>query len=115
MAKLIFNDQNFEEEVLKSEIPVLVDFWAPWCQPCLMMAPILEELAEDKSLEGKIKIGALNVDENPQTASRFGIMSIPTIIIFQKGIIVDQIIGLQAKENLLARINNIIMNKEVKK
>ncbi|MEX2007281.1 MAG: thioredoxin, partial [Candidatus Levyibacteriota bacterium] len=80
---LNFTDANFESEVLKSEVPVLVDFWAPWCAPCRIVSPIVEELA--KEYEGKLKIGKLNVDENPQAAQNFGVMSIPTIILFQNG------------------------------
>ncbi len=77
-------DDNFEEEVLKSELPVLVDFWAVWCGPCKMQDPIVEEVA--KAVSGKAKVGKLNVDENPSTAQKFGMMSIPTILIFDKGV-----------------------------
>ncbi|HLM83600.1 MAG TPA: thioredoxin [Candidatus Bathyarchaeia archaeon] len=93
-----FTDQNFEQEVLKSDKPVLVDFWAVWCGPCQMMGPIVEELAEE--LKDKYKIGKMNVDENRETASKFGIMSIPTLIIFKGGEAVKQFVGVQAKENL---------------
>jgi thioredoxin 1 len=93
-----FTDADFEGEVLKSDKPVLVDFWAEWCGPCLMMGPIIEELAEEA--KGKYKVGKLNVDENRETAARFGIMSIPTMIIFKGGQAVKQIVGVQAKESL---------------
>ncbi|MEX2012858.1 MAG: thioredoxin, partial [Candidatus Levyibacteriota bacterium] len=83
MADINFTDANFEQEVLKSEAPVLVDFWAPWCAPCRIVSPIVEELA--KEYEGKIKIGKLNVDENAQSAQGFSVMSIPTVILFQGG------------------------------
>ncbi len=97
-----FTDQNFEKEVLKSELPVLVDFWAPWCGPCQMMAPIIEELA--KELEGKVKVGKLNVDENPQMAEKYKVMGIPTLIYFQNGEVVKSITGLRDKEEILKEI-----------
>lgn len=93
-----FTDQNFEQEVLKSDKPVLVDFWAAWCGPCQIMGPIIDDLA--KELEGEYKIGKLNVDENRGTASKYGVMSIPTLIIFKNGEIVKQFVGVQAKEIL---------------
>lgn len=93
-----FTDQNFEQEVLKSDKPVLVDFWAAWCGPCQMMGPIVEELAEE--MKDKVKIGKLNVDENRETASKFSVMSIPTLIIFKDGKSAKQFVGVQAKENL---------------
>ena len=104
MAEMTFNDQNFEAEVLKSKVPVLVDFWAPWCGPCKMQGPIIEEIA--KEFEGKeIKIGKLNVDEAPQSASRFQIMSIPTLIVFKDGRPVDQMLGVQDRHSLSNRLN----------
>lgn len=93
---MTFTDQNFDQEVMKSEKPVLVDFWAPWCGPCQVMVPIVEELA--KEMGGKVKIGKLNVDENPQVAEKFSIMSIPTIMIFKGGKVARQMVGVQAKE-----------------
>ena len=94
-----FTDANFKAEVLESQIPVFVDFWAPWCGPCQMMGPIVEELA--KELAGKnIKIGKCNVDENNDTASAYGIMSIPTFLIFKGGEAVDQLTGGVQKEKL---------------
>ncbi len=99
-------DQNFAEEVLKSEVPVLVDFWAEWCMPCRIVGPIVEELAGDYS--GKLKVGKLNVDQNGQTASSFGIMSIPTIMIFKNGQPVKQMIGAQSKENFKKEIDAVL-------
>ncbi len=100
-----FTDQNFEGEVLKSDKPVLVDFWAAWCGPCQMMGPIIEELA--KELEGKYKIGKMNVDENRETAAKYGIMSIPTLIIFKGGKEVKQLVGLQNKESLRGELEKV--------
>ena len=97
MAK-VFTDQNFEQEVLNSQKPVLVDFWAPWCGPCQMMGPIIEELAEE--LEGQVVVGKLNVDENPQMAQKYGIMGIPTLLVFKNGQVVEQFVGVQPKEVL---------------
>ena len=95
---LEINDSNFKSEVIDSEIPVLVDFWAPWCGPCRMVAPVLEELA--KEYDGKVKVVKLNVDESPNTATEFGIRSIPTLILFKDGKVYEQTIGVQSKENL---------------
>ena len=99
-----FTDQNFESQVLKSELPVLVDFWAAWCGPCQMMAPIIEEIAKEQ--EEKIKVGKMNVDENPQTAEKYGIMSIPTLILFRGGEAVKTITGFRSKEDILKEISN---------
>jgi len=94
----VFTDQNFDQEVLKNEGVVLVDFWAPWCGPCLAMGPVIEELA--KELDGKIKVGKINVDENSKTAQDFAIMSIPALKIFKGGKVVQEFVGMQAKEVL---------------
>ena len=98
-----FTDQNFETEVLKSEIPVLVDFFAVWCGPCQMMAPVVEELAEE--LEGKIKVGKMNADENPQTSEKYNIMSIPTLILFKDGQVVKTLQGFRTKEDIIREIS----------
>ena len=95
-ATLEITDQNFEEEVVKSDIPALVDFWAPWCGPCQLAGPIIDELAEE--YKGKIKIGKLNVDESQEQAMKFGVMSIPTVILFKDGKEVERKIGFGGKE-----------------
>jgi thioredoxin 1 len=92
-----FTDNNFEAEALKANKPVLVDFWAPWCGPCRMVGPIIEELAG--SYSGQVKVGKLNTDDNPNVASRYGIMSIPTILLFKNGEIVDRIVGAVPKKD----------------
>ncbi|MBI3386095.1 thioredoxin [Candidatus Gottesmanbacteria bacterium] len=106
MAEVTVTDQNFDDQVLKSAAPVLVDFWAPWCGPCLVQGPVVEELA--KELSGKATIGKLNVDENPQTSQKYSVMSIPTLMIFKNGAVVKQFIGVQSKETLLAELNKLI-------
>ncbi len=95
---LAFTDENFDEEVLKSDKPVLVDFWAPWCGPCQMMAPVLDELAEE--MKATVKIGKLDVDENPKMASEYGIMSIPSLKVFKGGKVVKELVGVQRKDAL---------------
>ncbi len=99
-----FTDATFETEVLKSDTPVLVDFWAPWCGPCQILGPIIEELATE--MQG-VKIGKLNVDENPGTASKYGIMSIPSIKIFKGGQIVKEFVGVQSKDTLEAELKAV--------
>jgi thioredoxin 1 len=107
MAEVILNDQNFESEVLKSEAPVLVDFWASWCGPCQMMGPIVEEVA--KEMEGKpVKVAKLNVDEAAATAERYNVMSIPTFKIFKDGKVIDEFIGAQSKDEIISRLNKVI-------
>jgi len=95
---ITLTDQNFENEVKESQTPILVDFWAEWCAPCRMVAPVLDELAEE--FDGKVKIGKLNVDQNRSVAAQYGVMSIPTLILFKNGELVEQMVGAQPKENL---------------
>ena len=102
MAEVKFTDDNFEAEVLKSDLPVLVDFFAEWCGPCKMMAPVIEELANE--YEGKWKIGKINIDENPEAAQKYGVQSIPTLKIFKGGEVVDQVVGFQSKDALVAKL-----------
>ncbi len=103
MAGMSFTDENFEEEVLKSDKPVLVDFFAEWCGPCKMLAPIIEELAGE--YEGKWKIGKCNVDEAPETAQKYGIQSIPTLFLVKDGQVVDKLMGFVSKEALKAKLD----------
>ncbi len=91
-------DANFEQEVLKSSQPVLVDFWAPWCGPCRQIAPVVEELSAENS--GSVKVVKVNVDDSPNTAQKFGVMSIPTLIVFKNGEVADRLVGVQPKTRL---------------
>jgi len=100
-----FKDDNFQKEVLDQKGLVVVDFWAPWCGPCQIMGPIIDQFAEDN--KQKAKVGKLNVDENPQTASKFAVQSIPTIIIFKDGELAEQMLGVQPKEVLEEKINSL--------
>lgn len=99
-------DATFEQEVLKTDRPVLVDFWAPWCGPCKMIGPVLEEIAQEKTTS--LKIVKLNVDENQQTAGQFGVMSIPTMILFHKGEPVGQLVGFRPKAELVRILDQAI-------
>lgn len=104
MAEIVLTTENYDEEVLKSDKPVLVDFWATWCGPCKMLAPIIDEIAEEYA--GKVKVGKVNVDEQPELAGAFDISSIPTVIVFEKGQVKGILKGYRAKadfEELLAR------------
>lgn len=101
-----FTDQNFDQEVLKSDKAVLVDFWAPWCGPCQMMGPIIDELA--KEIGDKAKVGKLNVDENGATASKFGIMSIPALKIFKGGQVVREFVGVQSADILKEELIKVL-------
>jgi thioredoxin 1 len=106
MAVAKVSDASFDSDVLKSNEPVLVDFWAEWCGPCRMVAPVLEEVAGE--LQGKLKIVKLNVDENPQTASKYGIMSIPTLMIFKNGELASRQVGAAPKQKLVQWITGAI-------
>jgi len=103
---LDFGDSNFDTEVLQSPVPVLVDFWASWCAPCRSVAPIVDALAE--AYEGKVKVGKVNVDENPAIPSRYGIRGIPTIMLFKEGKLIDQVVGAVPKTQLEALINKAL-------
>ncbi len=106
------NEQNFQKEVLESPIPVLVDFWAPWCAPCRIIAPIVEELAAE--YDGVLKVAKLNTDENPGIAMQYRIMGIPTLGIFVNGRMVDQIVGAVPKSHLLEKLNYYIQGSKYK-
>jgi thioredoxin 1 len=105
MSEHIFTDANFEAEVLKSDLPVLVDFFADWCGPCRMQGPIVEELAGE--LSGKTKVGKINIDQNGATAEKYGVMSIPTLIIFKGGEAKKTLVGLQGKEGLKSELEKL--------
>ena len=101
MSAININKNNFQSEVLNSEKKVLLDFWAPWCGPCRMVIPMVEEIAKERP---DIKVGKINVDENPELASRFGIMSIPTLVVIENGEIVNQAMGARPKDAILAML-----------
>ena len=101
MAVITITKENFEAEVLKSAQPVLLDFWAAWCGPCRMLSPIVDEVAEERT---DVKVGKVNVDEQPDLAAEFGVMSIPTLLVFEKGKVVNQSVGVIPKEEVLALV-----------
>lgn len=98
MAEIKLTDQNFEQEVLRADLPVLVDFWASWCGPCRMLSPVIAEIAEEYA--GKVKVGKVNVDEQPNLANRYGIASIPTVMLFKNGEVVNTSLGYRPKNEL---------------
>ena len=98
MAEIKLTDQNFEQEVLRADMPVLVDFWASWCGPCQMLSPVIAEIAEEYA--GKVKVGKVNVDEQPNLANRYGIASIPTVMLFKNGEVVNTSLGYRPKNEL---------------
>ena len=101
MSAININQDNFQNEVMNSDKPVLLDFWAPWCGPCRMVIPIMEEIARERA---DIKVGKVNVDEQPELASRFGVMSIPTLVVMKEGKIVNQALGARPKNAILSML-----------
>lgn len=100
------NDANWEDEVINSDVPVLVDFWAPWCMPCKMIAPIIEEMSGEYS--GKLKVGKLNVDENPSTAAKYGIRNIPTVLLIKNGDVAEKVVGVVGKDKLTEAVDAVL-------
>jgi thioredoxin 1 len=105
------SDADFEDKALKAENPVLVDFWAPWCGPCKAIAPMLDQVAAEKG--DRVQIFKCNVDENPQTANRFGVKSIPTLLFFNQGELVDQVVGLTARNRIDATLDKLLSGESV--
>jgi thioredoxin 1 len=101
-----FSDDNFATEVLQASEPVLVDFWAPWCGPCRMIGPVIEQLAAENA--GNVKVGKMNIDESPRTAAGYGVSSIPTLMVFKGGEVVDRFVGVQPKDRLQAALDEAL-------
>jgi thioredoxin 1 len=108
MKPVVVTDDSFQNEVVNSPTPVLVDFWAIWCGPCKMIAPIVEELAAE--MDGKLKVAKMDVDSNPKTAMQFGIRSIPTLLIFKEGKVVEQVVGAVPKRHLMEKLSAHLSN-----
>ena len=106
MKPITFTDENFEEEVLKSDKPVVIDFWAAWCGPCKIIAPTIEELAEE--YDGKVKVGKLDVDDNQQTAMKYGVRSIPTVLVIKDGEVKESILGAVPKAMFVEKIEAVL-------
>jgi len=104
--ELQLTDASFEKDVLKSALPVLVDFWAPWCGPCRMLGPIVEEIA--KEYDGKVVVGKMNTDDNPNVASKFNISAIPSMLFFKGGQVVDQMVGVHSKKDIKAKLDGLL-------
>jgi thioredoxin 1 len=109
MSEMTFTDQIWDNEVLNSDLPVIVDFWAEWCAPCFMIAPVVEQIGEE--YEGKIKVGRLNVDENQVTAGKYQVMAIPTLLFFNGGKLADRVVGVVPKKILVEKIEKILEEK----
>jgi thioredoxin 1 len=107
MADLQLSDASFDTEVVKSDKPVLVDFWAPWCGPCRMLSPLVDELS--KEYDGKVKVGKLNTDDNPQVATRYRISAIPTLLFFKSGKVADQLVGVHPKPEIKKRLDALLV------
>jgi thioredoxin 1 len=106
MSEIQLTDQNFEKEVIQSSQPVLVDFWAPWCGPCRMLAPIMEELAKEYS--GKIRVAKLNTDDHPNAATKFNISAIPTLLFFKQGKVEHQMVGVHSKADIKKLLDQLV-------
>ncbi|MHC5051601.1 MAG: thioredoxin [Planctomycetota bacterium] len=106
MSLSVLNDENFSSEVLKSGVPVMVDFYATWCGPCKALSPIVEKLAAD--FDGQLKVGKLNIDEAPQTPGQFAVQAVPTIVFFKDGKVVDKLVGLKKESDLRSRIEQLV-------
>ena len=106
MAEIVITEENFEKEVVNSDTPVLLDFWAPWCGPCKMLLPVVDEIA--KEYEGKVKVGKVNTDENMSLSSQFQITSIPCLIIFKNGKAINKMVGFRPKAAIEQELNNVL-------